>query len=111
MMFARVTEGSVPDIVTESYRLNKIKVEIQRFADSSRNTGDQLNVKGTSRYIVVAIEGKDLSFVGVAVIIRAMQNFIYVADKSGAPDVGGVLVRWESSCDHIFAKTKRRSVA
>ena len=64
-------------------------------------------MKGATCYVIVTVEGKHLSFVGIAVIVGAVQYFINIAHECRAPDVG--LVLFGVSANNVFlAKAKDR---
>jgi hypothetical protein len=89
---ADVGKGRMPHIVTESNGLDQVKVQIQRAADGSRNTGNQLYVQASARDVIVLDQRKDLGLVGVSVVIRGMQYSIYIVSEGGTPDALAVRV-------------------
>ena len=82
----RVSERSVSYIVSESYRLNKVKVKVKGSTDSSCNTRNYLHVQSASRYIVILIKGEYLRFIGIAVIIRAVHNLVRITHIRRTPN-------------------------
>jgi hypothetical protein len=100
-----VTEWSVTDVVTKRDSLDKIKIEIQGLSDSPCDSGYKLNVKSAPRYIVVSVEGENLRFIGIAIVVGAVQNFVNVANERGPPDVGTVFFA-VSANDVFLAKVE-----
>ena len=49
------------------------------------NAAYQLHMKGAAGNIIVLIEGKNLRFIGIAVIIRAVQNGFGIPNKRRSP--------------------------
>ena len=80
-----MAEGSVPYIMAERYRLDKVKIKPERLSDSSRYSWNKLNVEGTTGDVVVFIEREDLCLVGIAVVIGAVYYLVYVMDKCCTP--------------------------
>lgn len=55
-------------------------------------------MKSAAGDVVVIIKGKDLSFVGVAIVDGQMQYLLDVADKGGAPEIGLVVGGVTAEC-------------
>ena len=85
IFFTRVGKWGVTHIVSKGYCLDKIKIEVQRAADSSCNAGNQLNVKVSASYIIVFAKRIYLRFIGITVIIRAVNDFVNIVHEGGAP--------------------------
>ena len=81
VFFARMAERRVADIVPKRDRLDKLKVKVERLADGARDSRNKLNVKSAAGQIIVFIKRKHLRFIGIAVIIRAMQYLVDIANK------------------------------
>ena len=87
-----MTERCVSNVVAKSDSLNKIKIQVECVADRTRYTRNQLNVKSTSRYIVIFKEGENLCLISIAIVVRTMDDFINIANKSCTNDIGFILV-------------------
>ena len=86
ILLSRVSERSVTNIVSESDRFYKIEIKVKSRANSTRNSRNKLNVKRSSRYIIVLVERENLCLVCVSIILGAMKYLINVARVGGAPD-------------------------
>ena len=92
ILFPRVTEGSVSDVVTEGDGFNKILIEIQGGAYGAGNAGHKLDMQCAAGNIVVFIKRKNLCLVRKAGIICGVQYLIRVAHKGRAPHGGLVVI-------------------
>ena len=86
-VFAAVPEGRMPQIVPEGNRLDQGGVQTQRAAQLACVLGNQLQVEGTARQVVVAVEGEDLGLVHAAVVEGIVQDTVHVPGEVG-PDQG-----------------------
>lgn len=92
-------ERRMSHIMRERDRLDQIEIQTQRSSDRSRNFGNKLNVERASCEIIVSIKRKNLRFIRITVIKRAVQNHVHIIRIRRPDDV----VPW-------FAETNRIAV-
>jgi hypothetical protein len=97
-----MAKRGMPDVMSEGDRLDQIKVKMQGAADGPRDPGNELHVQASARDIVVSIEGENLRFIGIAVIIRTVQYLIDVADERRSPDAGIIVRIWPTANNVSF---------
>ncbi len=77
-MLAIVTERGMADIMAKGDGLNEIFVEMEKAADGSGNTGDQLNVQDSVGDVVVGDQAKDLGLIDVTGVGPGVEDAISI---------------------------------
>ena len=102
--FARVRERGMSHIVTKRDRLDQIKIEIQRAADRSRNARNELDVQASACDIVVLYQRKNLSLVGISVVVWTVKYFVRISYECRTQNACAVGLSVKASNNTLLGK-------
>ena len=87
IVLALMAKRRVPEVMTDGDGLYEVEVEAKRHADGAPHATDHLQVKGTTRDVVVAHEREDLRLVRASRVKRIVDDLLDVDDEARAPKV------------------------
>ena len=87
VVLALMAKRRVPEVMTDGDGLYEVEVEAKRHADGAPHATDHLQVKGTTRDVVVAHEREDLRLVRATRVERIVDDLLDVDDEARAPEV------------------------
>jgi hypothetical protein len=79
-------EGRMSNVMTQCNGLNQIQIQIQRSANGPGDPGYKLYMQTAPSDVIVLGQRENLGLVGIAIVIRTVQNAVNILGKSGTPD-------------------------
>ena len=87
VVLALMAKRRVPEVMTDGDGLYEVEVEAKRHADGAPHATDHLQMKGTTRDVVVAHEREDLRLVRTTRVERIVDDLLDVDARAPEVDV------------------------